>query len=252
LALVFGRDKHLEAEMLKAEKGEPHCQYAPSLFRDFLAHYPQLYKRLWKDWRTRPENSFRNYDVAEVIAKSRLAPGATIWYRSFLVVNRKDRAIELANSLVDKVEYGLVNFDVATTPTVPVFLREGKVVEGSPGSEAPAFELFSRPVPGTMPVFLIEHTETGREVITTDPYIFVTKEKLALGLPPQHPHHDYYSSIQGYCLDKHNSHWKRLLGFAYVGKPEEGSFGQLSGLLEASLFPAPNTHHLDLWVKLRK
>jgi len=43
LALVFGRDKHLEEEQAKAERGEPYTQRGGGVLRDFLAHYPQLY-----------------------------------------------------------------------------------------------------------------------------------------------------------------------------------------------------------------
>ncbi len=191
-----------------------------------------------QDWESRPENSHRNYEVAVVIPKFRLAPGVTIWYRSFLVVNRKDRAIALAESLVEQVDYGLRTFDPATTPGVPVRL---------PGSSP--FELFAHPVPGTMPLFLVEQAETGREAVTTDPYLFVTKEKLDLGIPPGHPQHDYYQEAYGYSLDQHHSKWKRLLGYAYVDKPEGDGFARVSGLLDPAWFPETDTFHLNLWVK---
>jgi len=240
LALVFGRDRRLEADLKKAEQGLPHCQFSGSLYRHMETHWPE-------DWETRPENTWRNYEVAVVIPRFRLAPGTTIWYRSFLVVNRRDRTIELAKSLVDKVDYGLRIFDPATTPIVPVHLRKGKVDEGR-CPRKPAFRLFARPVPGTMPLFLIENATTGREVTTTDPYIFVTKEKLDLGIPPEHPQHDYYSQAVGYSLDQHNSKWKRLLGYGCVDKPEDGAFTELSGVLGPSQFPEPDAYHLDLWV----
>jgi len=241
LAFVFGRDKHFEEEMKRAAEGKPHCQFRPSLYRDWRAAAP-LYKHAWKDWRTRPPNSFRNFDVAVVVPKFRLAPGTSIWYRSFLVVNRKDRAIELAKWLVDKVDYGLVIWDPASTPTIPVLIRAG----------TPKFELFARPVKGTMPLFLIRNTKTGRQVVTTDPYIFVPKEKLHLGIPKEHPHHDYYNNAYGYSMDKHSSDWQGLLGFGYVRKPAGGSFERLSKLLPTALFPKPDEYHLDLWVKLVK
>jgi hypothetical protein len=249
LALVFGRDRHREAEAFRAKAGQEHCQYSASVYRDFRAHYPQLYDSQWKDWRTRPENSFRNYDVIEVIPRLRINPGKTIWYRAYLVVNRRSRAVELAKSLVDKVDYGLLAFDAATTPWTPVQLAGDRVAEPSAGGK-PVFELLTRPVPGTMPLFLIESTQTNREAITTDPYLFVQKEPLNLGLPADHPHHGYYHQAQGYSLDKHNSRWKRLLGYGYVNKPAEGSYARVSTLLDPAMFPPPDTHHLDLWVRI--
>ena len=100
-----------------------------------------------------------------------------------------------------------------------------------------------------MPLFLIQNATTGQEVITTDPYIFVPQEKLDLGVPPEHPKHDYYNQAVGYSLDENNTNWKRILGYAYVDKPEGDDFVRLSELLDENMFPAANTYHLDLWMK---
>lgn len=243
LALVYGRDLHLESELEKRKNNRPHIQVAPSLYRDWVAHNLPI-----REWQKRPENSWRNYEVAVVIPKFRLAPGTTIWYRSFLVVNRRDKTIELAKSLVDKVDYGLVTFDPANTPMLPVYIQDGKLLDAVKTGGTPAFELFSKPVPGTLPLFLIENTITGKEAITTDPYIFVTKEKLDFGVPKEHPNYDYYSHAVGYSMDKNNSNWKRLLGYGYVNKPAKGSFKQLSDILDSSLFPEADTYHVNLWV----
>jgi hypothetical protein len=249
LALVYGRDRHLEEEQKKSREGVEYCQYSASVIRNFRAHYPQLYESQWKDWRTRPPNSFRNYDVIEMIPRLRLKPGKSIWYRSFLVVNRKDRAIELAKKLVDQVDYGLIEFNPANTPRLPVFVRNGRVTATG---RKPAFELFAHPVPGTQPLFLIENAETDREVITTDPYIFVAKEPLDFGIPKEHPASDYFRHAQGYSMDKHNSRWQRLLGYAYVTKPDAGNFVRLSERLDPAIFPKPDAYHFDLWVKSEK
>ena len=244
LALVFGRDQHLETELEKARKGEAHCKTRPSSYKDWLAQ-AALYEEKWPDWKTRPENSFRNYQVAEVAPNMVLAPGKTIWCRSFLVVNGRDRAIEQAKSLVKYVDYGLLNFAPDTTPMVPIHLQGGS----SPAKGVPPFELFSKPVPGSMPLFLIEEVDSGREVVTTDPYFFVHTEKLDLGIPETHPQHDYYQSVQGYDMTRHNSKWKRLLGYGYVQKPEGEGFVQMSSLLGDTWVPKTNSFHLDLWVK---
>ena len=254
LALVFGRDRHLEAERAKAARGEPHCQFAPSLLRDYLAHAPQLYEKLWQDWRTRPENSFRNYDVIEFIPKLRLAPQTTIWYRVFLVVNRRDRAIELARSLVDKVDYGLLTFDPATVPLVPVHIRDGRVVDPAAAEGPPAFEVYAKPVPGSLPLFLLEDTATGREVVSTDPYRFVPQEPLDLGVPVDHPHHGYYAQVKGIALDRHTTKWKRLLGYGLRAKPDQDGdrFKPVSLAAGPELFPAADANHVDVWVRAQR
>lgn len=239
LALVFGRDKHLEAENAKRAAGKPYCQFSPSIYRHMIG------QPLPEDWRTRPENSWRNYEVAVVIPKFRLAPGTTIWYRIYLVVNRRERAIELAKSLVDKVDYGLLTFDPAITPKVPVFIRDGEVVEQD---DAPAFELYARPIPGTMPLLLVENATNGLQVITTDPYIFVPQEKLDLGVPEGRPELDYYREAVGYSMDEHNSRWIRLLGYGFVDEPAGSAHSPLSSVTDRKMFPTPTHFHLDLWV----
>lgn len=235
LALVFGRDKHLDDELQKQRDGKPHLQLSESIYRYMATQWPE-------DWAERPENSFRNYDVAVVIPKFNLAPGTSIWYRSYLVVNRRDRAIEQAKSLVEQVDYGYRTFAAADTPTIPVSLN----------GRTPAFELFSKPVAGTMPLFLIEDTDTGQEVITTDPYIFVKQEPLNFGLPKSHPQYDYYErNGTGYTLNEGGSNWKSLLGYAYREKPATGKWVSLSSLLPAEQFPKATVNHLDLWVPAR-
>ncbi|MCE9632216.1 MAG: dienelactone hydrolase family protein [Planctomycetia bacterium] len=251
LALVFGLDRHLDEERAKAARGEPHCQVGPSLLRDYLAHAPQLYEKLWQDWRTRPENSFRNYDVIEFIPKLRIEPQTTIWFRVFLAVNRRDRAIEQARSLVDKVDYGLLTFDPATTPLVPVHVADGRVVDPVTAQGSPAFELYAKPVPGSLPVFLLEDTATGREVVTTDPYRFVPQEPLDLGVPADHPHRDYYAQVKGISLDRHTTRWKRLLGYGLRTRPAQDGFTPLSSAAGPQLFPAADAYHVDVWVRVQ-
>ena len=247
LALVFGRDKHLEEEQAKAKRGEPYCQRGGGILRDFLAHYPQLYNSIWKDWKTRPENSFRNYDVIEMIPNMTLRPGESIWYRSFLVVNQHDEANRIAQSLVDDIDYGLVEFSLSDTPRVPVYLVDNKVVENPPAGTEPATYLFARPVPGSHPVFLMEDTTTGQEIISTDLYRFVPSKPLALGIPQEHPKSEYYNNARGYSLDKNHCRWKRLLGFGLTAKPKKNGSRLLSAVLPENIFPTPDTTHLDLW-----
>jgi len=248
LALVFGLDRHFKEEQAKAARGDPCTQRAPSVIRDFLAHYPQLYEKKWKDWQSRPENSFRNYDVIELIPRLRIAPQQTLWFRSFLIVNRRDRAIELAPSLVDKVDYGLLTFDPAATTLVPVHLANGRVVDPDAAQGPPSFEVYARPVPGSLPLFLLEDTATGREVVTTDPYRFVPQEPLDLGVPADHPHHDYYSHVKGISLDRHTTKWKRLLGYAPRSRPARDGVAPLSKVAGPGLFPEADAYNVDVWV----
>lgn len=251
LAFVFGRDRHLETERAKAAQGRPHLQFAPSLLRDMRAHW-QMYEPAngkWKDWRTRPENSFRNYDVAVVIPKFSLKPGRSIWYRSYLVVGRQDQVSAQATALVDHVDYGLAEFRPESTPTIAVSVQNKEVIAGSGVGPANAtFHLFARPIPGTVPVFAIRESNNGRTVVTSDPYLFVPQQPLDFALPRDHPHYDYFAHATGIALDQATCEWQSLLGFGYVKKPKTGAWQRLSDRLDAATFPPETRHHLDLWI----
>ena len=113
----------------------------------------------------------------------------------------------------------------------------------------PAFELYAKPVPGTMPLFLVADKTTGQEIVTTDLYHFIPKEDPGFDIPPEHSLHDYYSQAVGYSMNQHNSKWKRILGYAYVDQPDDDSFVQIADLLAPKQFPKVDTYHLNLWVK---
>jgi hypothetical protein len=246
LALVYGRDQHLETEEAKKNAGKPHAQFAESLYRDWRQNQP-AYKTYWSDWQTRPENSYRNYDVCEVIPKLQIAADSTIWYRSFLVVGGKSKTIEKAKSLVDKVDYGLLNFPAETTPLASVS------IPGSDGTKSSSFQVFTQPVANTKPLLLIRNSKTGQQIVTTDPYYFVKKERLELGIPESHPHYDYYKDAVGYSIDQHDSEWISLVGYGYEAQPDPnatpGEWQRLSTILNKDKFPPTNAHHMDLWVK---
>ena len=53
-------------------------------------------------------------------------------------------------------------------------------------------------------------------------YLFFDKEKLTWNIPDEPPHADYYNSAHGYDLRHHNTTWKRLFGYAYTAKPDDG------------------------------
>jgi len=249
LALVYGRDKHLESERAKKSQGKPYAQFAQSIYRSWRAGEGN-YSDGWKDWQTRPANSFRNYDVCEVIPKLRIAPGTSIWYRSFLVVGPKKKVIQRSRELVDHVDYGLLEFPADTTPRLFVSLGGGQTSNGHLANRSSRFMLFAKPVAGTKPLFLIQNLRTDQQVVSTDPYIFVPKRKLDLKFPQNHPFADYYSDTIGYSLEQQQSKWKALLGFGYEEKPLTGDWARLSAVLDKSRFPAANKFHLDLWVQV--
>ena len=241
LALVFGRDKNLESELKKQQEGKPYCQIKESKYRDMTTGLPA-------DWKERPENTHRNYDVAVVIPQFNLAPGKTIWYRSYMVINSKKKAIWQAKSLVDKVDYGLCDFDPVTTAKLGVTVKDGKVLHCA--AKKADFKLFSKPVTGTMPLFLLESNKHTQDVVTSDMYMFVPQEKLSLDIPKDYSNYEFYKHTVGYSLIDNAGKWKKLLGYAYTKKPQKGNYRKLSKLLDKKIFPETNKYHVDLWVEI--
>ena len=240
LALVFGRDRHLDAAVSSATKQGTSFQRGETIYRHMLSP-----GQLPEDWQTRPANSWRNYEVAVAIPQLTLAPGTTIWYRSFLVVNRRDQAMDLADRLVEHVDYGQLTFDPATAPRLPVRIEQNRVKNTA---EQATMWLAAKPIPGSLPVFLLEDSTTGRELITTDPAALVPQEPLRLTIDPNSPKADYYRDAVGYSLGEGDGEWKQLLGYGLREKPEEGTAARLSEVVPAAMLPTPGEFHHDIWV----
>lgn len=237
LALVYGLDQHLERETAKRKNGLPHTQFKPSLYRSWRANGPS-YKRAWKDFKSREANSFRNFQVVEIIPKLRLKPQSSIWYRSYLVVGGKEQCRQLSQKLVDHVDYGRRDFASESTPMLTIGAK----------ASTRRFKLFAQPVKGTLPVFAIRHKPTGDTVFTTDPYHFTPQKKLTLKVPASHPDHDYFKSTIGYTLDG-QSEFLGLLGFGYQTKPSTAGWQQISALSGQQRSGTRSAYDVDVWAK---
>jgi hypothetical protein len=236
LAMVYGRDKHLEKEKALKKKGFPYTQNDPSRFRTWLAGGPNA-ERFAK---TKPENEHRNYRVSVVIPKFNLAPQTTIWYRSYLIVNQKSRTLELARELIDHVDYGLLQFEAKDTPLVEIKTAKGQKI----------CALYSQPVKGTYPVFKIRHKKTGKMALTTDPYLFTPQKKLDLDVPENDKNYDYYSQTVGYTLDG-QTEYLGLVGYGYKEDPELPGWNRLSTLMNAKHVIPSTPYHFDVWVNTK-
>ncbi len=238
LSLVYGLDKNYKRERAKKAKGLPYAQDKPSLIRYGSRPGMVSYKRAWKNWKTRPAESFRNYDVLVLIPKLLIAPQTSIWFRSYLVVGEKQKCVKIANDLVDHVDYGLMEFSDDVSEMTNVLDQKGNTV----------FKLYKNPVKGTLPIFSLRHEPTGKTVYTTDPYYFTPQEPLSLNLPKDDEIYDYLKDAVGYTLDA-KTEFLGILGYGFKDKPGEKGWSPLSTFLDESQFGTANTYHVDVWVK---
>ena len=238
LALVFGLDKHREAEAQRQKEGQAFVQHRPSVYRSWRAH-GRMYQNQWKDFKNIPANSFRNYQVVEFIPRLYIRPQESIWYRTYLVVGGKQRCAELAASLVEHVDYGSLSFQPDNTPMIDL---------PSVDSETKT-QLYAHPAPGTLPVFKLRHQTTGKTVYTTDPYFFTPQKKLELPIPADHKDADYFKNAVGYTLDG-QTEFLGLMGFAKKDEPGDTSgWTRLSQASPTFWQGKPTSFHVDVWVK---
>lgn len=237
LALVYGRDQHREAEQQRRDNDEPYVQARGTVYRAWRAGAVR-YQDQWADFANLPANSFRNYDVAEIIPRLRLAPQSTIWHRSYLVVGGRERCRELAAELVEHVDYGARAFPAGEAPLVDV-----------PGrGDGPGFHLFAHPVAGTLPVFALRDKRTGQVACTTDPYRYTPQEPLDLDVPADHPDADYWRHAVGYQLDG-QTEFLGLLGFGYETEPDAEGWVPLSSVRPLQRPGVAPQFDVDVWVQ---
>lgn len=237
LALVYGLDQHLESGSASPHDDSPGAQRVQSIYRSWRAGAPH-YEKDWADFKDRPANSFRNFDVVEVIRRVRIQPHSSMWFRSYLVVGPKDQCRRIASNLVGQVGYGTCEFNADSSPLV----RTGA------NPSVPAMKLYAHPVKGTLPLFALRNKLTGKVVCTTDPYYFTPQKKLALDVLQSDPDYGYYSQAMSYALDG-QTEFLSLLGFGYQHRPAEPGWRKLSELIPADISRFASMYDVDLWVK---
>jgi len=169
LGLVFGRDAPLRAAGGPGRgdgKGSP---FSPTRYRWGCAGNPD-----------RPNP--RDYFVAVVNPRCRLRPGQTFWFRAYFVVDTLARLPETARRLVPHARFGRIVPERQRTPLVAVAAETLGLSAKGAGERRPLFRAYAWPAEGTVPLFLLRETATGRLCLTDDPYRFASAE------PAENPH----------------------------------------------------------------
>lgn len=169
-------------------------------------------------WGSAGENE-RDYQVTAQSARMELKQGAALSLRWYLVSGAfgkvRERSAQLAShARVSELVVGGRNLQM-------VRLRDGRISTGAEGD--PWGKLFAYPVPGTVPVFLLEDRRTGKQVITADIYALTETEPLQNPLPEDHPEYHRYHNRVLYKQYSPHIGYRDLLGFASIEKPQKGS-----------------------------
>ncbi len=125
-----------------------------------------------------------------------------------------------------------------TSLVQPVWISAG--VPSAQGSGKPDLYLYAQPVPGTVPVFAMEDTRTGKVFATLDPYELGPTAPCSNPLPSAHPQHALYQNRVVHLQYNSPGKLKELLGYARrEASPAANSIN--------ILLPGANNSNLSLW-----
>jgi len=160
-------------------------------------------------------DSVRDYDVSSVHAAIRLQAGQSIACRWHLVLGPFGQTRIKAASLTNHAGLWMPETDASVI--TPVWTTSG--TPSSTGTGNPDLYLYAHPIPGTVPVFAMEDTRTGRIFATLDPYELCPTAPYTNPLPPTHPQYALYQNRVVYYQYNSPGAVRDLLGYAYREAP---------------------------------
>jgi hypothetical protein len=182
----------------------------------------------------------RDYQVTAQISKIQLHPGETLAARWFLVVGDFEHVRERSSELSEHAGVWRPAFDPAMLQ--PIW-RDGDSVRSS-GRGTSDLALFAQPIPGSVPVFLMEDVRSGEHFVTLDPYALTETLPFANPLPADHPEFERYQNRHVYRQYDSPGVLRDLLGFAFTAEPEAQS-------TRAEDFVTQGGETLTLWIPNR-
>ena len=183
----------------------------------------------------------RDYAVSSIQNNIRLQAGQSLACRWHLVVGpfgqTRIKAADLASHA------GLWMPQVDASVVTPVWTTAG--IPSSTGEGAADFYLYAQPIPGTVPVFAMEDTRTGRIFATLDPYELCPTAPYPNPLPSSHHQYALYQNRVVHYQYSSPGAVRDLLGYAY---PEARATGDN---VEVSLPGVVGGVPLKVWAPAR-
>lgn len=202
LGLVFGRDQHW-AEQSALDKASPaRFQRTPTVYGA-------------GDSRHGP----RDYTVMSVGNRVNLGPGETYFRRVFFIIGTLSEVAEKAHALEPHADYHPLTFNESNTPLLPLYVRkiagghEVPTLENADQANAPICFTYAHPVKGSLPLFLLQETATGRYAVSTDPCRFCAKAPFANPYPEGDPKHGRFQNRVQYLTYDGKTKWLGILGY---------------------------------------
>jgi hypothetical protein len=182
----------------------------------------------------------RDYQVTAQISKIRLYPGESLAARWYLVIGSFGEVRARAAEMVPHA--GVWRPEFNRSALQPVWWSKG--APATAGEGPASFGLFAHPVAGTVPVYSMEDTRSGKHFFTTDPYVLTETVPFPNPLPEDHPEFERYQGRVIYQQYASPGVLRDLLGFAYPTLLPGGS-GDTARKIS---LPGANGESIILWV----
>ena len=229
LALVFGTDRHLAEQSKLADSDPRRFQTRPSPYRWGIGGGPK-----------------RDYTVGETIRRFNLTGGRAVFARVFMIVGTLERVVARARRLAPDTDYGLLEFTEQNAKLLPLYVtrhaRTGQTVLSTvrTGGARPALYTYAQPVAGSLPLFLMQDTTSGKLLTSTDPYILCSAPPPAGDSSILRPYdgRTKYLGLLGFVMPAERANAKK---FTYVNLADVAA--------DRSFYPTDDDLHRKLKVR---
>lgn len=153
----------------------------------------------------------RDYAVSSIQNNIRLQAGQSLACRWHLVLGPFGQMRIKASALAGHAGLWMPQIDASVV--TPVWTTAG--IPSSTGTGSADFYLYAQPIPGTVPVFAMEDTRTGRIFATLDPYELCPTAPYPNPLPTSHHQYALYQNRVVHYQYNSPGAVRDLLGYAY-------------------------------------
>jgi len=172
----------------------------------------------------------RDYTVQATVINIKDQPFRPHLLRMYFVIGTLDEVARTANQLVDFADYEPLDFNEGNTPLVSLYPKRYRGAHDVLSKQAPRnkrarplCKAYAYPVKGSLPLFVIKDSPTGRYFITTDPYAECEREPFENPFKPGDAAFEKYRNRTVYRPYKRKTDWVELLGFAMPKTATESS-----------------------------
>lgn len=183
----------------------------------------------------KPATAFRDYTVFFVATYSDIKPGDVFYWRNYFVVGPMGQVTEISKKLNEKTDYGYMDLTAKESPAITYHVDSSAptmLTTKAPEKDTKGFTLNAWPVRGSLPVFLMKDSASGKPFISTDPYV---NAKTSPFKNPYKPGHENFERYENQTVYQHylTTEYIKILGFII---PDEENLAKVRDAIGDSEF----------------